>query len=301
MSTEDDAVRSAHVRRVLSNNAVLAAGVEGLEVVALGRGLGFGLRPGDPLDPTRVEQVFIASEEAASYRLTKFLADVPLVCVRAAVAAADVAHERLGLTVTQALILPLADHLSFAWQRQQQGLVVEVPLRFEVRHLYPAESAAGEAALARATTIMGVDLDPDEAVSLALHFVNAQFASAQGLGTAVRMTERITQITDSIERTLGVELDPDSMSTARFVTHLRYLFSRLASGKQIAEPHPTFIEAIANAHPEAMTAARRVGVLIEMGHDATLTPDETAYLAMHIARLAMEVRTEPGVVTDASG
>lgn len=138
--------------------------------------------------------------------------------------------------------------------------------------------------------ILGIPLSSDEAVSVALHFVNAQFASSSGLGPAVQMTKMIAQISESIERTLGVRLDPNSMSTARFVTHLRYLFTRLASGRQWAEPQPTFVDAIANAHPEAMKAARRVRFLIEMGHDTELSPDETAYLALHIARLTMDVQ-----------
>lgn len=284
---------AVRVTRVLSNNAVVASDPDGHDVVALGRGLGHRHRPGALLEASEIEQIFIAGGEASDARLTEFLADVPLATVRAAAAVAEIAAERLNLTVTQGLILPLADHLNFAVRRLDEGIEFQVPLRWEVRQLYPAELAAGEAGVAKANDMLGVELHPDEAVSLALHFVNAQFATP-GLSHAVAMTEKIAQITDSIERTLEIRLDPDSMSTARFITHLRYLFSRLASGKQIAEPHPTFVEAIGNAHPEAMAAARRVGVLIEMGTDQSLTPDETAYLAMHIARLAMEVRTPRG-------
>lgn len=281
------------VKRVLSNNAAVAVDPEGNEVVALGRGVGFGARPGAALDPERVERVFVASGEAASHQMTQFLAEVPLVCVRAAAAVAELAGDRLGLTVSQSLILPLADHLHFAMQRHDQEISLQTPLRWEVRQLYPAEFATGEASVARASAILGVPLDPDEAVSFALHFVNAQFASP-GLAKAARMTEIISQVIDVVERTLGISIDQDSMSASRFVTHLRYLFSRVESGKQIADPHPTFVEAIANAHPEAMGCAQKTRFLLEMGLSTTLTPDETAYLAMHIARLAWEVRAADG-------
>ena len=84
------------------------------------------------------------------------------------------------------------------------------------------------------------------------------------------------------------------MTAARFVTHLRYLFSRVASGKQIADPHPTLAEAIGNAHPAAMACAVKVQYLIEMGLNARLTPDETAYLAPHIAHLTWDARADVG-------
>ncbi|MBK8459481.1 MAG: PRD domain-containing protein [Micropruina sp.] len=39
------------------------------------------------------------------------------------------------------MIIPLADHLSFAAKRMRQGLVMEYPLGAEVAHLYPDELA----------------------------------------------------------------------------------------------------------------------------------------------------------------
>ena len=93
------------VKRVLSNNAVLALDADGHEVAALGRGLGHARRPGRPLEPDRVEQVFVAGGGALGDRLTQFLGEVPLECVRAAAKIADLAHSRLGIRVTQSLIL----------------------------------------------------------------------------------------------------------------------------------------------------------------------------------------------------
>lgn len=278
------------LKRVISNNAVLATGEDGSEVVALGKGLGHGRRPGEPIDRDSVEQVFTAG--SGDDRLTQFLAEIPLTCVRAAAAIADLAHERLGLRVTQSLILPLADHLNFAMQRHRENIPIQYPLRWEVSQLYPEELQTGVMGVEVASRILGAPLDPDDAVAIALHLVNAQFA-APGLAKAVQMTEIITRAIGVAEQTFGIMIDQQSMNTARFVTHLRYLFSRVASGKQIHDPHPTLVDAIANAHPEAMTCAMKVQYLIEMGLNATLTPDETAYLALHIARLIADA-TSPG-------
>lgn len=276
------------VKRVLSNNAVLAVDDEGHEVVALGRGLGFGRRPSDPLPADQVEQVFIAGGDASSERLTEFLADTPLVCVRAAAAIADLAHERLGIRVTQSLILPLADHLHFAMVRERDQIVVAFPLRWEVAQIYPKELEVGRAAVSLANASLKIALDPDEAVAFAMHFVNAQFASP-GMAQALQMTETIARAWSVIEQSFGISIDQESMNAARFVTHLRYLFARVASGKQISDPHPTFLEAIANAHPEAMACAIKVRYLIEMALSTQITADETAYLALHVARLVWDV------------
>jgi len=279
------------VKRVIGNNAVVAVDDDGHELVALGRGVGHGRRPNDPLDNSQVEQVFIAGEAAASDRLTEFLADAPLSCVRTASKIADLAHERLGLRVTQALILPIVDHLTFAVHRYREGIPMDFPLVWEVGQLYPQELEVGRAAVTLANSTLGVELEPDEAVAFAMHFVNAQFATP-GLSSTVQMTETIARIFDVIERAFGIVVNRRSMSATRFVTHLRYLFTRISTGKQISESHRTLVDAIANAHPEAMICAAKLQYFIEMGASTHLTRDETAYLAMHVARLVADVRSQ---------
>lgn len=278
---------SMRVKRVISNNAVLAIDDSLQEIVALGRGLGHGRRPGDTLDAGQIEQVFFAGD--ADERLTQFLADMPLEYVRMAGKIADLAHERLGLKVTQALILPIADHLQFAVQRVREGIEVRFPLAWEVSQLYPVELEIGERAVAMVNAGFNVSLHDDEAVAFAMHLVNAQFVSP-GMGPALEMTQTIAHAFDVIERSFGVTIDHRSMSAARFVTHLRYLYARVASGKQIADPHPTFIDAITNAHPEAAACAAKLRFMFEMNLRATLTDDEVAYVALHVARLVMDLR-----------
>lgn len=276
------------VKRVISNNAVLAVDDQLQEVVALGRGLGHGRRPGDAIATNQIEQVFFAGD--ADERLTRFLADVPLEYIRAAGKIADLAHERLGVRITQSLLLPIADHLHFAVQRVRQGLPMTFPLAWEVSQLYPDELAIGEAAVQLANAAFNVRLPVDEAVAFAMHLVNAQFVSP-GMTPAIEMTQTIAHAFDVIERTFDITIDHRSMSAARFVTHLRYLYARVASGKQIADPHPTFIDAITNAHPEAAACAAKLRFMFEMNLRAALTDDEVAYLALHVARLVLDLRS----------
>jgi beta-glucoside operon transcriptional antiterminator len=277
------------VKRVLNNNSVLAVNEEGHEVVAIGRGLGHGRRPEDSLEGASIDQVFIASGDASSDRLAQFLSDIPLTYIRAAGKVAELAQERLGLRISQSLILPLADHLHFAAQRIHEGINVEFPLGWEVAQLYPKELATGQAAVQIANRALGIELQPEEAVAMALHFVNSQFASP-GLNKTFQMTEIITQIFDIIDKAFDIQVDQQSMNAARFVTHLRYLFIRVASGEQITEPSTMLANAIAETHPEAWGCAAKIQFGLEMGLSAVLTRDEVAYLGLHVARLVSDLR-----------
>lgn len=78
------------------------------------------------------------------------------------------------------------------------------------------------------------------------------------------------------------------------------LFGRVESGKQIVDPHPTVIEAIATHTPQRWRPLRRCASLLEVGLSTTLTPDETAYLAVHVARLVEGARRRPVILRAAA-
>lgn len=212
------------------------------------------------------------------------LSEIPLPVLRVAARIADMAHERLHTKISQALILPLADHLSFAVQRTKDSKPMAFPLRWEVSQLYPAEYQLGQEAVEIASRGLNVELDPDEAVAIAMHLVNAQF-TMRGQTQAMIMTETISRILDVIEQTFDLTLDRHAMDCARFITHLRYVFARVAADKQIIEKHPTLLEAITNSQPEAMRCAYKVKFLIESAFEHPLSADETAYIGLHVARL----------------
>lgn len=51
-----------------------------------------------------------------------------------------------------------------------------------------------------------------------------------------------------------------------------------------------FIDAITNAHPEAAACAAKLRYMFEMNLRSALTDDEVAYVALHVARLALDLR-----------
>ena len=276
------------VTRVLNNNAVMVD-LGGHEVaVVLGRAIGYGKRPGDSIDPDSVTERFIPDAINSLDRLTAFLSETPLEVVRLAREVAELAHARLGIRVTQALVLPIADHLAFAIQRSRAGSEFIYPLRWEVAQLYPQELALGHDAVDLIKRRLGIELVEDEAVAIAMHIVNAQFASA-GLGPTLEMTTKLNRIVGVVEATIGIPIDRDSMSTTRFITHLRYLFVRLRTRKQFEGEATGVRAAVAESHPEAFQCAERLRYLLTVG-DETLSDDEITYLALHISRLMQSAR-----------
>ena len=134
-------------------------------------------------------------------------------------------------------------------------------------------------------------LDPQEAIPLALHLVNAQFATAD-MSRAFRMTEVFAQVFDVIGATYGKPIDTNSMSAARFITHLRYLFVRADRENNKQQRHitqPGVLAALRADAPQAFACAQKVLLLLEMQLNQPLRQDELTYLTIHIDRLAQEM------------
>lgn len=289
------------IHRIYNNNVVLACEDSGDTVVMIGRGLGFGKKRGDPVDPDRVEQKFVPEYQGEDH-LTTLLSDIPPDVLSVATELETMARAHLQSNISHSFILPLADHINYALIRAREGLRIEYPLSVEVGQLYPKEVAFGQKAIGVINERFDTDLPEDEATPLALHLVNSQFATADLVKT-FRMTEVFTQIFEIISSAHGYQVNQSHLSVARFVTHLRYLFVRAEQGKASRTQDPAFPavrDAVRSGYPRAYDCAHKVSLLLQMHMDQELTEDEHTYLTMHIARLATDLWGESSSTHHAS-
>lgn len=276
------------ISRIYNNNVALAESYTGEQMVVIGRGLVFGKRKGDMLDPTLIEQTFVPEQGTPDENLAGSLAQIPSEILGLATEL-ELLVKAEGITISHSFIVPVADHINYAVVRQRQGMTVDYPLALEVRQLYPQEVRFGERALQLVRELLGVHLPETEAIPLAMHLVNSQFAS-KDMGGTYRMTEVFAQIFEVIGAGFDGPVDRSLMSAARFVTHLRYLFVR-AGATQITDTStnvPLLLESLKGAHPRAFAAAVKVKLVLEMHLEQQLTEDELTYLTIHIARLARD-------------
>lgn len=281
---------TVEILRVFNNNVVLARDDAGGEVILTGRGLGFQARPGQAVDDSKVVRVFRPSDGRDPDHLAQLLAGIPPEYVHVVAAALGDAGLDARAAASPTLIIALADHIAFAVRRQEIGLAVEYPLLGEVKNLYAGEYAAAQALLAALNARLDSPLPDSEAVALALHFVNAGFATGD-LSFTYTMTGVIQQMVTVIEQSHSLRLDTGSVSVGRFITHLRYLFVRIHQHRQLDDgPASNIGAAIRAAYPDALECALRLAAILELRLGTALTEDEIAYLTLHVARVVNEIR-----------
>ena len=251
------------ILRVFNNNVVLAKGGDGGEVILTGRGLGFQAKPGQTVDESKVVRTFVPSDGRDPDHLAQMLADIPPEIIRVVVES----MQEAGLG-----------------ERETGSIDITYPLLGEVSNLYPQEYAQGRAMLASLNARLDVTLPDGEATALAMHLVNAGFATGD-LSYTYTMTGVIQQLLDIIDHSYGITLDRSSVNVGRFITHLRYLFVRIHQHQQLTDEPAPVMKVIRESYPAALRCARTIASLLELRLDTDISDDETAYLAMHVARV----------------
>lgn len=273
------------VRRINNNVAVCEDGA-GNELLAMGKGIGFGHLPRE-LSLDDVERTFYDVDERYVAAIGDLPADVMSFCVRAA----DHIRSRLPHQLSPNLAFVLADHLSFAIQRVEKNLQVRMPLAYDVEQTYPDEFRIGRHLVRRARRQFRVALPNDEAAAIAINLVNARLEPS---GEDERERQRrdddmLEDVTEIIEDEFGLNVDRSSFAFSRYATHMRYLFGRLHAGDALDSSCAEAFRGIEEQCPRELACVDRIARHIAEEWDgAELSEDERLYLVIHVSRVCIK-------------
>ena len=269
--------------RQINNNAALALDGNGKELVVLGRGVGFPKMPYELTDLSRIERTFYD----VNPKYFGMAADLPRPLVLACAEITERAEIELDCALNPNLPFTLADHLNFAVERFRSGLNLPIPIAYDIRHLYPNEFDLGVKALDILKEYTGVSLPDSEAVSIAMHLINAEIENSEihSLVKALEIQEGVESI---VEREMNLKLDKDSYSYYRFTMHIRYLIQRLMSGTQSETGSGSMVKMLANDYPKTYICAKKIAAFLQKQENWCCNDEELLYLMLHINRVCQK-------------
>lgn len=286
--------------RKINNNVVVCRDDSGTELVAMGRGIGFGKVPREiPL--SEIERTFYD----VNPRLAEMMGSVSPEVTEIALRVVKIAQNKLSYRIASNAVFTIADHIQFAVNRMADGLRVYMPLAYDVEQNYPDEYRIGRYAVKLVRDQMGLSLPVSEAVGIALNLVNAKVCGPN-VSEAQRekdkrgqenqaLLERFTQI---IEGEYGTIVDRSGFAYSRYATHVLYLLKRVACGKTLDEKISVGFDGFIKAHPRELSCARAIEYEIEGSYGRRLSDDELFYLVLHVARLCSKEGFEEGNVDE---
>ncbi len=271
------------VLKTINNNIVSCVDAQGKELIIMGRGLGFGVKSGARLGEDRVEKVFRMEDPTEVSRLKNLFASLPADQIRLCATIIDYAKETLRKELSDGIYYTLTDHVSFTLQRVRKGMHFSNALHTEVRIFYPQEYAVGLHALDLIEQQMKVRLPEDEAATIALHIVNAEYSTS--ISVTMHTVQAMHDLVRLLEQWEGLQVDRSSLYFDELIVHLKFVALSAFSGRPDTSREGEFISLVRKLFPaEYACAAAMIQYLSEQSH-CPIPEESTAYLCVHIHRV----------------
>lgn len=267
--------------KTFNNSAALIENNQGQEEIVLGKGVGFGLKKGDPVDESKIERRFVTKDEVDQVKGF----DPKTIEVTNKVL--QLVESLLQIKFNDFQYLALADHIDFAVTRIKDHIdIASANNSWEVQNLFPKEFAAAKKVVNLINQEMQIKLPQSESVLMTYHLVNAKSDVSQVQET-IQITNLIRGIIDIIQLQYSMQLDTSSFNYSRFVSHLRILLVRFLRNKQKEEAslNPAMLGFMKIKYSKAYETAERITTYLhaKMGWD--LDSDDEFYLVLHIWRV----------------
>lgn len=270
------------IHKVINNNVVSCIDSDGQELVVMGRGIGFGARPGTTLDAAAVEKIFRMDSPEQASRLQDMFRQLPPEVLELCTQIIEYAKTAIGRELNESIYLTLSDHILFSLSLTQQGMALPNPLLTEVRVFYPAEYAVGKYALERIRAVMGKALGEDEAASIALHLVNAEYSGS--MNTTMHATQVLQPMVEILETWPGLKLNHQHLFYDELIVHIKFMALQAFSRAEREWMDVQMVSGLLQYISTAYACAGAITDYLSQQSGAPVPAAERAYLAMCIHR-----------------
>lgn len=274
------------IKKVINNNILCVTDAGGSEMIVTGRGIGFGHKAGQPVNSDAVQKIYHMASMPVQQKLMDLLEQIPYDHFLLTDELVSEIRKKIPYTLNEGLLITLADHISFAIKRKEQGVEFKNPLLESIREYYPEEYRMGKACVQRIQEKLSVDLSKDEAGFIALHIVNAE------LNTTMSITNDITRFVDGcvkvVESYYGRVFDHESLAFSRLAVHLRFFAQRLFQHEQESDDpmqDQDFCRLIASSCKEHYECAKKIAAYVAETWNQELTEEELLFLTIHLKRI----------------
>lgn len=269
------------IRKMINNNIILSVNDSGMEVILLGKALGFQKKVGDEINEASIEKIYYLQDKHTEQELLEMLSDIDFTNIQVVNKVVDYAEIALGKKLSSAVYISLLDHINFAIERTKSNIIFENTLHNEIKRFYPLEYSIGEKSLEIVKNELNVSLPRDEASFVAMHILNAQLNNDYMENTDI-ITRILTETLTIAHEKMHIDFDCDSISYDRFITHLKFFSVRLLNGESLGSVNQSVFNVIVEQYKVAFEGALAIKAYIEESFEKQVEDSELMYLTIHL-------------------
>lgn len=261
----------------INNNFALGIDSKGEKVIVEGRGIGFQKMPCDLSDYSMVTRTYYDYDD----QYVGLIKELP----QSVLDVANIVYERLlssanGIVVNQNFPFTFADHISFAIERLQKNIQIQLPIYYDLVHLYPMEYQLSQYTFELIKNKLNINLPQKEIGGFILSIENSE------MDTGVNITEKsLDSLMDNIaliiEHDMGVIISKEGFNYNRFVSHINYLLDRMAKTEMIATENADLYKILVKKYPRTNTCVENIVNHLKQIRKVDLTDEEKLYLRLN--------------------
>ena len=263
------------IKKVYNNNVILAfENSSKKEVILTGCGIGFGKKPNDTIDDSKIEKKFVIQDNNFESKVNKLVSSGII----------EYAEKNLNTTLDEYIYISLTDHIYFALKRYKENLPIKNELLYELRRIHKKEYEIGKWAIEYINKTFNVNFLIDEAGFIAMHIINANYRESTNKSCLIMNI--INQILDIIKNYYSIEFIEDEINFDRLLTHLKFFAKRLIDKTESIDTNNNgLLEIVKVQYKESYDCVKQIKSFIEENYTYKVNDDEVLYLILHINRV----------------
>ena len=273
------------IKKVYNNNVILAfENSSKKEVILTGCGIGFGKKPNDTIDDSKIEKKFVIQDNNFESKVNKLASEIPEEVFAVSSAIIEYAEKNLNTTLDEYIYISLTDHIYFALKRYKENLPIKNELLYELRRIHKKEYEIGKWAIEYINKTFNVNFLIDEAGFIAMHIINANYRESTNKSCLIMNI--INQILDIIKNYYSIEFIEDEINFDRLLTHLKFFAKRLIDKTESIDTNNNgLLEIVKVQFKESYDCVKQIKSFIEENYTYKVNDDEVLYLILHINRV----------------
>lgn len=268
------------LKKKLNNNAILVIDDDNKEKVAIGNGIAFGKQKNDVINKDKIEQLFVMKENEKLQQLLSRISEEHFLISEEIISYAE---DYLGTKLNEHIHIALTDHISFAIERIQDGILLPNKLLNEIKILYRDEYEIGLWAVQHIQNKCQIDVPIDEAAHIALHIHTMKLQGSDYKQT-IKNTSIVREMIQNILAKMNVTIKEDDISYQRLVTHLHFALSRVGQ-YEVHQMDEDMLLMIQEKFPKSYQITKEVTYGITNKYGVEFPESELGYITIHIERL----------------
>ncbi|MGM0216715.1 PRD domain-containing protein [Enterococcus sp. AZ109] len=265
------------------NHNVVLIDDEGIEKIAMGRGIGFSAVVNEAFEESKADKYFILDTKEKTKMFSEMAAQIPLEFIEFAEEIIQFIATRIKAPLDSNIYIALTDHIYFAIQRKKEDSQVSAIMLPEMKLLYPEEYTAAAEVVELINQRYQTELGSNEIGFITMHIINAELGEQNSLN-GLKILEMTTLILQLLEKQYHYQFDTDSLAYHRLMIHIKFLVKRLIYQEETPTENFTFFNESFKLTKPYITA-EAIKAIIEKNYQLEVQENEVIYLAVHLARI----------------